>query len=76
MKVPLKIVERIMNDVCECRDIHPDTLEYATDIEHDDEYIVRAYDPEYNCSYLVIITKQKKNYAYSLIIRPGEKLEY
>ena len=75
MKVSLKTITRIMDEVCKRRDINPDTLEYYTDIEKDNEYIVRAYDPKNNRSYLVIITKPKNTYTYTLIIRTGRKME-
>lgn len=74
MKVSLKTIQKIMQEICKKRDIDGDSLEYATDIERENEYIVRAYDPVGNCSYLVSITKPKNKYTYSLTIRTGEKL--
>ena len=75
MKVSLKTIQKIMNEVCERRDIDGNTLEYYTDIEKDNEYISGAYDPKNNRSYLVVITKPKNTYTYTLIIRTGRKME-
>ena len=76
MKVSFKTIEKFMDEICERHGINPDTLEYATDIEKSDEYVVRAYDPENNRSYLVVITKPLSKYIYGLIIRKGENLKY
>ena len=75
MKVSIKTIQKIMSEVCERRDIDGNTLEYYTDIEKDNEYIVRAYDPKNNRSYLVVITKPKNTYTYTLVIRTGRKME-
>ena len=78
MKVSVKTIQKIMQEICKKRDIDGDSLEYATDIERENEYIVRAYDPVGNRSYLVSITKSDKHtcptFTYSLTIRTGEKL--
>ena len=75
MKVSIKTIQKIMSEVCERRDIDENTLEYYTDSEKDNEYSVRAYDPKKNRSYLVVITKPKNTYTYTLIIRTGRKME-
>ena len=71
MKVTLKTIERITNEICEGRNLDPDTMEFATDIERENEYIVRMYDPCGNNSYMITITKNGRKYEYALTVRSG-----
>ena len=72
MKVQLKTIERIMNEICEKYNIDGDVLELYTDIEKTNEYIVRAYDPNNNQSLTVKITKPKTRYIYTVDFSNGD----
>ena len=55
MNVNFKTVDRFMNEICEKYNIDGDVLEFYTDIEKINEYIVRAYDPINNQSLIISI---------------------
>ena len=72
MKVQLKTIERIMNEICEKYSLDGDVLGYYDDLEKTNEYIVRAYDPNNNQSLTVKITKPKTRYIYTVDFSNGD----
>lgn len=72
MKVTLKTITRIMNEICEKYNLVDEELCYYTDLEKTDEYIIRAYDPIGNQSLVVKITKPKTRYAYTVEFSKGD----
>ena len=75
MNVNFKTVDRFMNEICEKYNIDGDVLEFYTDIEKINEYIVRAYDPINNQSLTVKITKPKTRYVYTVEFSKGDIFE-
>lgn len=74
MKVSLKTVQKIMDEVCENNRLDGDALEYHTDIENfNDKYIVRAYDPNSDRTLFVYISKPKTRYIYTTLFVSGDK---
>lgn len=72
MNVNFKTVDRFMNEICEKYNIDGDVLEFYTDIEKINEYIVRAYDPNNNQSLIITITKPKTRYVYTVDFSHGD----
>ena len=72
MVVSLKTVIRIMDEIEKMEKLDGDSLEYATDIEQENRYIIRAYDPNTNKTLYVYISKPKNRYTYEYKFVDGE----
>lgn len=78
LDVPFKTIERIMIDVCEFDEIDIDDLEFYTDIQVNDKYVIRAYEQPSDRTIFIIISynHDTKRYNYDLKTCDGNRPEY